>query len=269
MIIDAHTHLIDPPYNHEQLSFQIADGQEIKPNAHREQVSPKQLLKDMDRHHIKKTIVIASDALSNENLSTIVKTHPKRLSGFAYINPLEHNSPEQLNHSVKKLGLVGLKLVPDFQNFSMADPRIHPLLNKAAELEVPVMVHSAPGLIQGHYNQSLPEHFDYIKKEIPELVLIISHMSYPKFLDLINIVPKDGIFVDTSTTLPWIIDLYGVDFTSRYIKRIGANKVIFGSDWWGDGCEMEKQIDGIKKLELTREERNQILGKNISNILTR
>jgi predicted TIM-barrel fold metal-dependent hydrolase len=115
LIIDAHTHLIDPPYSHEQLSFRIADGQIIKPNALRDQVTPKQLIQDMDKNNISKSIVIASDPLSNENLSYILKTHPKRLKGFAYINPLEIDSPQQLEHAIHKLGLVGLKLVPDFQ----------------------------------------------------------------------------------------------------------------------------------------------------------
>jgi len=221
----------------------------------------------MDENKINKAIVLASDALSNENLSKILETYPKRLKGFAYINPLETDSPQRLEEAVNKLGLIGLKLVPDFQDFSMSDPRIHPLLNKATELEIPVMVHSAPGLIQGHFNQSLPEHFDSLKTEMPELVLIISHMSYPRFLDLLNIVPKEGVYVDTSTSLPWIIDLYGVDFTSRYIQRIGADSVIFGSDWWGLSGDVERQLNIIENLELTREEKDMILGENISRIL--
>ena len=73
--------------------------------------------------------------------------------------------------------------------------------------------------------------------------------------------------MDTFTTLPWILDLYGVDFTSRYIHRIGADNVIFGSDWWGQSSEMEKQIDSIMKMELTKEEKEMILGGNISKLL--
>ena len=267
MIIDAHTHLINPPYNSEQLTFKIADGQIMKPNALRKQVSPQKLLQAMDKHQIEKAIAIASDALSNEVLSNIVKTHPDRLKGFAYIHPLDSDSQAQLENAVNNLGLVGLKLVPDFQNFSMGNPRIYPLLEKAAELKVPVMVHSAPGLIKGHYNQSLPEHFDSITKEISELNLIISHLCYPRFIDLLNIVTKEGVFVDTSTTLPWIIDLCGVEFTCRYIRRIGADSVIFGSDWWGQSSEMEKQIESILKMDLNEKEKEMILGGNISKLL--
>lgn len=267
LIIDAHTHLIDPPYTHEQLKFKIADGQIMEPDAFRDQVKPEKLLQAMDKHQIDKAIAIASDALSNEELSKIIKKHPNRLKGFAYIHPLDSDSEVQLEKAVKKLGLVGLKLVPDFQDFSMGDSRIYPLLEKAVELDVPVMVHSAPGLIKGHYNQSLPEHFDTIKKEIPDLVLIISHLCYPKFMDLLNIVPKEGVFVDTSTTLPWIVDLCGVDFTSRFIRRIGADSVIFGSDWWGQSSEMRIQIDAIMKMGIQKKEKEMILGGNISNLL--
>ena len=233
----------------------------------RNQVTPEKLTQAMDEHHIDKAIAIASDALSNEVLSKIVKKHPNRLKGFAYIHPLDSDSKEQLEKAVNKLDLIGLKLVPDFQDFSMGDPRIYPLLEKAVELDVPVMVHSAPGLIKGHYNQSLPRHFDAIKKEIPDIVLIISHLCYPKFLDLLNIVPKEGVYVDTSTTLPWIVDLCGFDFTSRFIRRIGAESVIFGSDWWGQSSEMKIQLESIIKLNLSQREKDLILGGNISNLL--
>jgi predicted TIM-barrel fold metal-dependent hydrolase len=238
----------------------------MEPNALRDQVTPERLLHDMDEYNACNAIVLASEALSNETLSKIVKDHPKRLRGYAYINPLEDDSPHVLEYAVTRLGLIGLKLVPDFQDFSMADPRIHPLLKKAAELDIPVMVHSAPGLVQGHYNQSLPEHFDSIKRMIPRLTLIISHMSYPLFLDLLNIVPKEGVYVDTSTSLLWIYDLYGGDFTGRYIRRIGADNVIFGSDWWSYGGEIGKQIELINKLDLTVDEKDKILGGNISKI---
>ena len=267
MMIDSHTHLIDPPYTSDPLEFKIADGQIMKPDALRNQVKPEKLIQAMDEHQINKAIAIASDALSNEALSEIIKKHPKRLKGFAYTHPLDPDSETQLEKAVNKLGLIGLKLVPDFQDFSMGDPRIIPLLEKAVELDIPVMVHSAPGLIKGHYNQSLPEHFDALKREIPDLVLIISHLCYPKFLDLLNIVPKEGVYVDTSTTLPWIIDLCGVDFTSRFIRRIGAESVIFGSDWWGQSSEMKIQIESIMKLNLAQSEKDLILGDNISNLL--
>jgi predicted TIM-barrel fold metal-dependent hydrolase len=265
LIIDAHTHLIDPPYIHEKLTFTIADGQVMRPDAFRDQITTNQLLQDMDQHNIDKAIVIASDVLSNENLSRITKNN-KRLQGLSYIHPLEPDSLQKLEHAITQLGLIGLKLVPDFQDFSMGDPRIHPFLEKAAELAVPVMVHSAPGLIKGHYTQSLPEHFDAIKKNIPDIILVISHMSYPRFIDLLNIVPKEGIYVDTSTTLPWIINLYGIEFTRRYIQSIGAENVLFGSDWWGLQSEIEKQINSIKKLEITEQQKKMILGENAAKL---
>ena len=267
LIFDAHTHLISPPYTSEVLEFTIADSQIMKPGALRNQVTPEKLLQAMDEYKIDKAIAIASDALSNETLSEIVNKYPNRLKGFAYIHPLDSDSKEQLEKAVNKLGLVGLKLIPDFQDFSMNDSRIYPLLEKAVELDIPVMVHSAPGLIKGHYNQSLPEHFDTIKKAIPEIVLIISHFCYPKFMDLLNIIPNTGVFVDTSTTLPWIVDLCGIEFTSRFIRRIGTENVIYGSDWWGQKSEMKAQINIIMKMDLTQKEKEMILGGNISNLL--
>ena len=50
---------------------------------------------------------------------------------------------------------------------------------------------------------------------------------------------------------------------------IGVDNVLFGSDWFGRqvGMEQEGQLELINKLDLTREEKEKILGDNISKIL--
>ena len=50
---------------------------------------------------------------------------------------------------------------------------------------------------------------------------------------------------------------------------IGVDNVLFGSDWVGKqvGMEQQKQLDLINKLDLTREEKGNILGGNITKLL--
>jgi predicted TIM-barrel fold metal-dependent hydrolase len=47
-----------------------------------------------------------------------------------------------------------------------------------------------------------------------------------------------------------------------------VDKVVFGSDWMGSSSRMTKEnIDLINKMDLTREEKEKILGENIRKIL--
>lgn len=75
--------------------------------------------------------------------------------------------------------------------------------------------------------------------------------------------------METSWGLTSIAELHGLEFTARFIRMIGVDNVLFGSDWIGKqvGVEQEKQLELINKLDLTREERDKILGGNISKIL--
>jgi len=60
-----------------------------------------------------------------------------------------------------------------------------------------------------------------------------------------------------------------LEFTAKYLRMIGIDNVLFGSDWLGKqvGMEQERQLELITKLDLTREEKEKIFGGNISKIL--
>jgi len=67
------------------------------------------------------------------------------------------------------------------------------------------------------------------------------------------------------------VDLFGINFATRFIRKIGVDNVIFGSDWMGTSSslrkEMNAQLDIIKKMSLTKEQKEKILGENIRKIL--
>jgi len=78
-----------------------------------------------------------------------------------------------------------------------------------------------------------------------------------------------GIYIETSNGLNMIADLYGVDFAERLIRRLGVDKVVFGSDWMGSSSRMTKEnMDLINKMSLAREEKEKILGENIRKIFS-
>jgi len=207
--------------------------------------------------------------VTNEYLSKVVRENSSRIVGFAWIdNPLDKaKSVETLETAVNELGLRGLKLHPGIQNVSPADPRIYPLVRKAAELKIPIFIHMTP-LPLGTFDNHKPEHIDTLKKNVPDATIIVGHMAWQRFMDLLTLVWVPGIYIETSNGLNMIADLYGLNFAEKLIRRLGVDKVVFGSDWIGSSSRMTKEnMDLINKMNLTTEEREKILGENIRKVL--
>ena len=270
MIIDSHVHISEQTPDNGIFHFKLADGTDASVSVGKGvNLSVNQLLSDMDDCRVDKACVVAFRGVaSNAFLSKVVKSHPKRLVGFAWIdNPRVHRSVKELEKTVKEMGLKGLKLHPGVQGFTPADPEILPLIRRASELNVPIFIHMAPFPPHGDYHNCLVEHISVLWKRVPEATILIGHMGLQRFLDLLTIAPLPRIYVETSWGLTLIADLYGIDFATKFIRRIGVDNVVFGSDWIGTNNERKAQLSIIQKMSLTREEKEKILGENIRKVL--
>ena len=272
MIIDSHTHLCGQPLNNDPLIISYPDGGTFNLGIERQLVNVESMIEDMNTRNVDKAIVMGfPEQITNEELSDLVRKYPKRLIGFAGVfDPKKQDAVNMLETAVTKLGLKGLKLHPDLHSFSPSDEEIVPLIKCAAELGVPTLIHSYPGGMRRRYfGLSSPEKIDDLKAHVPDATIIIGHMGYPRYLDLLTVAQIPGVYVETSWGLTSIAELHGVEFTAHYLRMIGVDNVLFGSDWVGKqvGMEQQKQLDLINKLDLTREEKDKILGGNISKIL--
>jgi len=263
MIIDSHVHVYDPDSYQDEIIFTLADGTNFKPGIKVESASPKALIADMDKNKVNKAVIQSLSTKNNEFISDLFKKHPDRFHGFAWVdNPKDTESVSQLEAAVKHQGLSGLKLHPDLQGFAASDIEIVPLIEKTVELDVPVLIHQMQGF-PGYYYNNLAWHLDILNHRVPEARIIIGHMYGYRFTDLATLMDRPNLYAESSWGLTFIADLFGLDFLNRFIKKIGAGKLLFGSDWVGSHGEMERQLDIINRLELNRDEREKILGGNI------
>jgi predicted TIM-barrel fold metal-dependent hydrolase len=254
------------------LVLKIVEGGTFTIPARRAECTVDLLLEDMDRRGVDAALVMGfPDAISNEELSELMKEHPKRIIGFAGVDdPKGVDSVAQLRRAVEELGLRGLKLHPDVHSFSPSDPEMVPLIRCAAELNVPVLIHSFPGgMIRGYFNLSHPGHIDTLKRRVPDATIIVGHMGWPRYMDLLTIGQIPGVYVETSWGLTNIAELNGTTYTAKLLRIIGAENIVFGSDWLGPGIgeEQQRQLRLIENLNLSREEKEGILGENIRKVL--
>jgi len=273
LIIDSHVHISGPPFNQDFIKCPLADGSIIELPFKRADCSVNHLLHAMDAHKIDMTLVNAvAGAITNEQLSQVIKEHQERLIGFAWIDkPLDgEESVNELEEAYSTFGLKGLKLHPGIQHFNPANPKIYPLIKKAAELKIPIFIHMYPWPLDS-FEFTKPEHLYYLKKEVPDAIILVGHMAYPHFMHLEILARQPGIFIETSFGLEAIADLYDIRFTEKFIRRLGIENLVFGSDWMGIQDGSERIVDNnfaiFDRMNLTKDEKAKILGENIKEIL--
>jgi len=178
--------------------------------------------------------------ISNEYVSKVVDYDPKRLIGFASVvpNPADF-AIKELKYAIQELGLRGLKLHPGMQGFCLRSPHVWRVLRFSGELGVPVIIHTMFGDFSTLYFKAYPapwlnsaEDYALLPFISPETLIILAHMGGSfHFEDALEIATNPNVYVDTSYSLITTVMRIGLDLFAEYVRALGSEKFIFGSDY--------------------------------------
>jgi len=287
MIIDIHTH----PWNSELPKEKPVLSRPATKDIQKFVDFSDRLVGNMDRLGIDVSVVVSSIDLSDELLAKMIQKHSDRLIGFTYgfpsLNPeLIERELEALDRGIKDFGFKGIKLLPLFQALPFDSPALRPILEKADELRVPVMLDCWPiyrfdsvtsdprfqGLkayegITSDYHNLIRFTSSSLLDSLSNLTIIAAHCGGGAFLfpDAIGEKKMRQIYFDTAG----IHSKYGLRRIRMAVDLIGAEKILFGSDDWIEDCHctQEVMLNAIKQLGLSGEEERKILGENATKIL--
>lgn len=262
--IDAHVHVLPP----ERIAELLSDEND----ADWEKANIDVLLNEMDLNKIEKALLVPNNnsrmyydmRKTNEFLSESVKKAPDRLFAFSDLSIKDsqdlYEASEELQYAVKELGLCGLKIHPSNLNIPIDDIRYVPVLRKAAELRIPVMIHSYPWG-PGFYDACSPDRINRMMRIFPDVKFITAHMGGMRHLDAIRCVGS----VDISYAIFDLVDIYGIQGANRILRKFGVNRLIFASDY---PCfAYDRYFDILDSMDFTDDEKEKIAYKNISDIL--
>ena len=208
----------------------------------------------------------------NDYVAETVAAFPDVLLGFCTVDPRKESlAVKELERSVTELGLRGLKLHPIHQGFFPDDPNYVPLFTKAAELGIPVLMHSgyaaagagAPGGggFQLAYSRPIP-HVDSLAARHPDLTIIMAHPAWPWIQEQIAVaLHKPNVFIDLSGWAPRYIP-------EELVREAGGRlrkKVLFGSDY--PYISPITWLEQFAMLNIRDEARPLILRDNAAGIL--
>ena len=193
----------------------------------------------------------------NEFIAATVNASPERLTGLGTLHPNSENLRADVEHLVA-LGLKGVKLHPDIQNFKVDDYRCLKIYELCEEFSLPILMHTG----DKRYDNSNPNRLIPILEIYDKLVIIGAHFGGWSIWEEASHVLCDipNLFVDCSSSMPWISD----EKTVEIIRRYGAERVLFGTDYpmWSPVVE----LDRFMKLPLTDDEKRMILTENVRKV---
>lgn len=308
MIIDAHCHIWHedwyPPLFWDLLSRMIGRlharaGRELSPAQIREEVVERhyfdpqgeKLIRAMDEAGIDKAVVLVLDfglALGegklpieeqNRAYGQIAQRVPDRLIPFASVDPRRRGAVELIDRAVKEWGLKGLKLHPT-AGFYPNEAVTYRLLEKAAQLNLPVLFHTGPVPAPLRSKYVHPLYLDDVAVDFPQLKIIAAHLSFCWWQEL-------ATFANHQANL--YCDIAGWQHVAErnypafcqvlraVLDTAGPGKVFFGTDGPflrplvpdGEYLRLIRELPekAPSPLKFTREEVNGILGENARRVL--
>lgn len=166
----------------------------------------------------------------NDDTAAFVQAHPEKLIGFLSVHPHDPQALEEVERATQDLGLRGIKLGPNYQNFDPLGEEAFRLFRRAEELGLPILLHQGTSPNQfADLDYAHPRHIDRVAMAFPNLRLILAHVAHPWQVDCIAVIRKHPhVYADISAQFyrPWS---YYNAFRLAY--EWGAmGKLLFGSD---------------------------------------
>ncbi|HTQ31778.1 MAG TPA: amidohydrolase family protein [Opitutaceae bacterium] len=288
-VIDAHVHLYPPELNRDPAGWGAQAGEthwarlctRLRRDGRPVQGFPSvdQLLRDMDAAGVGRAVLAGwywekpeTCAWQNRFYAACVQAHPGRLSALAVFHPAAGR--EAALAEVRRAhdeGFVGLgELSPHSQGYGTADPVFGEVLALAAELRLPVNLHvtdPAGKNYPGRVETPLAD-FARLAREFSGTTFILAHWGGLLPLVDASAAALPNLFYDTAASPR----LYAPDVFPRFIKTVGASRVLFGSDYPlilfpDENCPaFAKFLAQIAGTELAAAERAALLAGNAAAV---
>ncbi|MBQ9941925.1 MAG: amidohydrolase [Christensenellaceae bacterium] len=192
----------------------------------------------------------------NDFIAAEVAAHPEFV-GFATLHPAMADPQAELER-VLKLGLKGIKLHPDQQQFYIDDPAAMEIYRLAERYKLPVLLHMGDET----RDYSLPIRLARVLERFADLCVIAAHLGgYRHWEEADRYLGGTNVYFDTSSSLAFLPPEKAADLICRH----GTHKVLFGTDYplW----HPEEELARFLALPLTPHQQADILWNNAAALL--
>ena len=204
----------------------------------------------------------------HKNLYEMKQRYPGKFYAFADIDT--RNSPavsvEAICQAIDEYSLDGIKLHPNNTGIALDAEYNHAIFLFAQEHNVPVVIHSYPNSTD---DPGAAMRIVTMLERYPKLTVIISHMGAYQWEELL----PTRAYMDISAILPDYVRTYGINKTNELMRKLGADRLIFASDYPDNRFLQPEEIYGsyfdiLNQMDFTQTEAEMIAYGNIKKILS-
>ena len=196
----------------------------------------------------------------NEFIAREVSLHPDKLTGLGTLHPESTDIKGDIEH-IMELGLKGVKLHPDIQQFKIDDYRCLKIYELCEEKGLVILMHTG----DSRFDFSNPNRLLPIMEIYNSLTVVGAHLGGWSVWDEAVSTLKDlpNFYVDCSSCFPFI----EAQKVKDLIKLYGAEKVLFGTDYpmWA----ADKELATLLSMHFTEDEFRKILWDNAYNLFVK
>lgn len=185
-----------------------------------------EVLAAMDANGVAVTLVMpqslqADERAAHDRVYAFVQANPGRIFGMASISPLwdEEAYYAEARRCVRELGFKAIKLHPGSYSTAPTYDRAEKVFRAAAELGVPVIVHTGLGAPASQPSLLVPR-----ARQFPDLPIILAHAGYVVHCEeaLVAAQQCDNLYLEPS----WC-QYYNA---KKMTQTIGSERMLMGSD---------------------------------------
>ncbi|BBH22817.1 hypothetical protein Back11_41620 [Paenibacillus baekrokdamisoli] len=194
---------------------------------------------------------------ANQDMAGVIRRYSNRVSGYCYVNPRHgEQAISDFRHRIEDDSMIGIKLwVATYCN----DPLVFPFVEQAIAYRAPILIHAWRKTVGQLAYESTAFHVADLAERYPEANIIMAHMGGQVESAMNTIAPYSNVRIDTSGTP------IGTAEVMIAVERLGADRVIFGSDL-PIAC-LASNIGKVIGAGLSPQQLELVMGGNMEKIL--
>lgn len=263
MIIDFHTHIFPEKIAAKTISM-LEEKAGIKATANG---TIDGLLASMDEANIDMSVILPvvtkpSQTANVNAFAASVNHHCRgRLLSFGSIHPDTDDYKRDLDH-MKELGLIGVKIHPDYQKVSIDDVRFMNIIEYADALDMVIITHA--GIDIGYLE---PVHCppDKMRKVLdtlkPKKMVAAHYGGWKQWEEVYEYLAGEDVYLDTAFTSRYIRK----DMFCKILEKHDKDKILFATD--SPWSSQSRDVELMKEMGLPKEVEAAIFAENAKKLL--
>ena len=262
MVIDFHTHIFNDELAPKARAALIKNSHGAY--RHCTDMTRNGLLSYMDAHGIDKSVVLSiatkpsQVAKINAWASTV---NDDRLITFGAAYPMWEGWKADVDDVVAR-GFKGIKLHPEYQNFTVDDESVFPFYEYVFSKGLIILWHAGYDPIGTPPYRSNPRRFAALADRFDGGKMVIAHLGgQEQWVETAEYLVGKNVYMDTSMATKYCPK----DLFEYIVTRHGADRILFASDSpWSDTAEAAEMI---RSCAFTEEDKEKILHGTAEKLL--